>query len=114
MGNSVVERVELSTLKQASPEGTVRAVGCYFVEGYWRSYTRTGPPGKVGAYHRTLSTYINAPTDAGLTPERMSEQRAGGDIAAAPYLSGLSRPVWAQVPAVLVGRCRKAAADHHA
>ena len=36
------------------PEGVVRTIRSYFVEGYWRSFTRKGPPGKVGAYHRTL------------------------------------------------------------
>ena len=89
-----------------SPEGTVRTIGRYFVEGYWRSDARPGPPGKVGAYHRTLSTYVNALTDAGLTLERVSEPRATGDVADAPSLSGLSRPVWQEVPAVLVARCR--------
>jgi ubiquinone/menaquinone biosynthesis C-methylase UbiE len=92
------------------PEGTVRTVGRYFVEGYWRSDARPGPPGKVGAYHRTLSTYINALTDAGLMLERMSEPDASGTITDAPSLSGLRRPVWAEVPAVLVVRCRRATA----
>jgi hypothetical protein len=89
----------------ALPQGTVRTVGRYFVEGYWCSDTRPGPPGKVGAYHRTLSTYVNALADAGLMLERMSEPRA---------TAGLSRPAWEEVPAVLVARCRKSAADHRA
>jgi ubiquinone/menaquinone biosynthesis C-methylase UbiE len=79
---------------------TSRVVSGYFDEGYWRSDARPGPPGKVGAYHRTLSTYVNALADAGLTVERMNE----------PQLSGRHaehRPVWAEVPAVLVVRCRK-------
>lgn len=96
--------------EMTSPEGTVRTVGRYFVEGYWRSDTRPGPPGKVGAYHRTLSTYANALADAGLVLERMSEPCASGVSAAAPSLAGLSRPVWAEVPAVLVARCRRATA----
>lgn len=85
-----------------TPEGLVRTVGAYFDEGYWRSDRRVGPPGKVGAYHRTLSTYLNALLDAGLAPERFGEPRATGDAAA-------QRPVWAEVPAVLVGRCRRMA-----
>ena len=85
------------------PEGVVRTIRSYFVEGYWRS----GPPGKVGAYHRTLSTYVNAVTDAGLIVERMSEPRAIDSFTDTPSLSGLKRPVWAEVPAVLVVRCRK-------
>jgi hypothetical protein len=81
---------------------TVRIVGEYFREGHWRSDDRPGPPGKVGAYHRTLSTYVNALTDAGLIIDRMSEPRFTGKLAEA-------RPIWAEVPAVLIVRCRKAA-----
>lgn len=94
-----------------SSEGVVRTIGSYFVEGHWRSDTRTGPPGKVGAYHRTLSTYINALSDAGLIVERMSEPRANNSLNDSLSLTSLKRPVWAQVPAVLVVRCRKVA--HH-
>jgi len=92
------------------PEGTVRTVGRYFAEGYWRSDARTGPPGKIGAYHRTLSAYVNALADVGLTLERMSEPRAYGDFGDfgdSPAAAGAHRPVWAEVPAVLVVRCRK-------
>lgn len=92
-------------------EGVVRTISRYFVEGYWRSDTRTGPPGKVGAYHRTLSTYVNALTDAELTLERVSEPRAGGDFTDSQSLSGLGRPIWAEVPAVLVVKCRKGATE---
>jgi 2-polyprenyl-3-methyl-5-hydroxy-6-metoxy-1,4-benzoquinol methylase len=86
----------------ATPEGWARTVSGYFAEGYWRSERRTGPPGKVGSYHRTLSTYINALTDAGLTLERVREPCATAGLAE-------RRPVWAQVPAVLIGQCRKGA-----
>ena len=90
-----------------TPEGVVRTIGGYFDEGHWRSETRPGPPGKVGAYHRTLSTYINALADAGLVLERMAEPR-GQDIAAdSPALSGSGRAVWREVPAVLAARCAK-------
>jgi 2-polyprenyl-3-methyl-5-hydroxy-6-metoxy-1,4-benzoquinol methylase len=91
-----------------TPEGAVRTIGRYFEEGYWRSDTRTGPPGKVGAYHRTLSTYINALTDAGLHLERLSEpRRAAADIPNSPSFSGGNRSVWGEVPAILVAACRK-------
>ncbi len=93
-----------------SAEGAVRTIGACFVEGYWHPDTRTGPPGKVGAYHRTLSTYANALTGAGLTLERMSEPRGTDESADAPAYSGMRRPVWAEVPAVLVATCRKAGA----
>jgi len=89
------------------PEGVVRTIRSYFVEGHWRSDTRTGPPGKVGAYHRMLLTYVNALTDAGLIVERMSEPCTIDSFTDTPSLSGLKRPVWAEVPAVLVVRCRK-------
>lgn len=92
-----------------TPEGALRTVGRYFEEGYWRSDTRTGPPGKVGAYHRTLSTYVNALAEAGLTLERLREPRAPASLPDAPAFT--SRPVWAEVPAVLVARCRKAGND---
>jgi ubiquinone/menaquinone biosynthesis C-methylase UbiE len=88
----------------ASPDGMVRTVAGYFTEGHWQSESRTGPPGKVGAYHRTLSTYLNALTNAGLVLERVSEPRATGSLAE-------RRPVWGEVPAVLVASCRKGATD---
>ena len=86
-----------------TPEGIVRTVAGYFTEGYWRSDTRPGPPGRVGAYHRMLSTYVNALLDAGLTIERIAEPRLTGRHAA-------RRPVWTEVPAGLVVRCRAARA----
>ncbi|EFH88125.1 class I SAM-dependent methyltransferase [Ktedonobacter racemifer] len=90
-----------------TPEGAVRTIGKYLVEGYWRSDIRPGPPGKVGSYHRTLSTYVNTLTDAGLQLVRLSEP--GGTAASGDSLSlsRLNRPVWEQVPTVLVASCRK-------
>lgn len=81
-------------------EGLFRTVAGYWDEGYWRSEARTGPPGKVGSFHRTLSTYLNALTDAGLTIERTAEPPARGRMAE-------HRPVWLHVPAFLIVRCRK-------
>lgn len=89
--------------EQVGPDGTLqRVVSGYFVEGFWRSDARPGPPGKVGAYHRTLSSYLNALIDAGLVIECLREPRATGDLA-------VRRPIWREVPAVLAGRCRKLA-----
>jgi ubiquinone/menaquinone biosynthesis C-methylase UbiE len=82
-----------------SPEGWLRTVGSYFVEGWWRSDTRTGPPGKVGSYHRTLSTFVDSLGDAGFALERVSEPRFT-DVQAG------RRPIWAEVPAILIVRCR--------
>jgi 2-polyprenyl-3-methyl-5-hydroxy-6-metoxy-1,4-benzoquinol methylase len=90
-----------------TPEGPARTIRQYFAEGYWRSDTRPGPPGRIGAYHRTLSTYINAISDAGLQLERMCEPLGVSDVADSPSLSGVTRPVWREVPAVLVVRCRR-------
>lgn len=97
----------------ALPEGTARAIRGYFAEGYWRSDTRSGPPGKVGAYHRTLSTYVNALTDAGLLLERLSEPPPLGNLTDSPAPSGMSRSVWEEVPAVLVAKCGKRRLDPH-
>ncbi len=79
-----------------------RFVGGYFAEGHWRSDTRTGPPGKVGAYHRTLSTYVNGLIDCGLAIERMGEPMASGPLAE-------RQPIWLEVPSILIVRCRKMA-----
>jgi ubiquinone/menaquinone biosynthesis C-methylase UbiE len=90
------------------PEGAMRAVGRYFAEGHWRSDRRTGPPGKVGAYHRTLSTYVNALTAAGLAVEGLREPgRPSAPIPDSPAFAGLGQPSWAEVPSVLAVRCRR-------
>jgi hypothetical protein len=65
----------------ASPEGVVRTVSGYFTEGHRQSDTRPRPPGKIGGYHRIVSTYLNALTDAVLILERVTEPRAPGSLA---------------------------------
>jgi 2-polyprenyl-3-methyl-5-hydroxy-6-metoxy-1,4-benzoquinol methylase len=46
----------------------------YFREGWWRSEARSSRIRQaVGSNHRTLSTYVNALVDHGLTVERMAE-----------------------------------------
>jgi SAM-dependent methyltransferase len=81
-------------------DGSVRwAVSEYFTEGFWRSDERPGPPGRVGSYHRTLATYVNTLTAAGLAVERLREPRVALDRPA--------RAIWQELPAVLVVRCRK-------
>ncbi len=82
-----------------TPAGWIRTVGSYFSEGYWRSDDGPGPPGKVGAYHRTLSTYLNTMLEAGLILERISESPLTGTAAE-------RRPVWAEVPVTLIARFR--------
>jgi 2-polyprenyl-3-methyl-5-hydroxy-6-metoxy-1,4-benzoquinol methylase len=92
-----------------TPNGAARTVSRYFVEGHWRSDTRPGPPGKVGAYHRTLSTYVNTFSDAGLQLVRLSEPGTEGDRPQSPAFASSGRAVWAEVPAILVALCRKRA-----
>jgi len=50
----------------------------YAAEGWWTSpdHNPAGARVRVGAHHRTLSTYINALTDAGLAVERAAEPPA--------------------------------------
>lgn len=83
-----------------TPDGWIRTVAGYFEEGFWRSASRTGPPARVGAYHRTLTSYVDALCAAGLALDCVREPRFTGADAEA-------RPIWAEVPAVLIVRCRK-------
>ena len=73
----------------------------YFAEGFWRrSSPKGGVRGRLGAYHRTLSTYVNELSVAGLPIERLLEPKATGhyaDIA----------PVHKDVPVALVARCKR-------
>ncbi len=50
-----------------------RTVTGYFAEGYWRSDQRLGPAGKIGAYHRTLATFLNGLTGAGFNLAKVIE-----------------------------------------
>jgi 2-polyprenyl-3-methyl-5-hydroxy-6-metoxy-1,4-benzoquinol methylase len=59
-------------------DGTVVREPGYFAEGFWRSDYAQGVRGQVGAYHRTLSTYLNAMSDAGLILDRVVEPPSTG------------------------------------
>lgn len=72
----------------------------YFDEGFWRSANREGIRYRVGAYHRSLSTYLNALTQAGFTLDQLDEPRANGRLAE-------QNPGYAQLPGVLIARCRR-------
>jgi 2-polyprenyl-3-methyl-5-hydroxy-6-metoxy-1,4-benzoquinol methylase len=81
--------------------GTVRReVRGYFREIFWRSGNKHGVRGQVGAYHRTLTTYLNACVEAGFSLERFAEPQAQDETA-------LRVPGYAEVPAVLAVSCRK-------
>ena len=74
-----------------------RTVGRYFTEGYWDGpglHRRALP---IGAYHRMLSTYVDALTRAGLVIDQMRE----------PPLD--HQPVWQEVPQLLYVRSHRGA-----
>jgi 2-polyprenyl-3-methyl-5-hydroxy-6-metoxy-1,4-benzoquinol methylase len=63
-------------------EGSImRAVGGYFKEGFWLSPPSGGVRSRVGTYHRTMSTYLNALVAATFALERMRESVATGERA---------------------------------
>lgn len=81
-------------------DGWLRTVGQYFSETHWRLDERIGPPGKVGAYHRMLSTYLNGLITTGFSLDRFAEPLRTGP-------SAELRPIWTEVPSALVVRCTK-------
>lgn len=97
--DTALSRVELV----ASDDGSTRQPRrSYFHEGRWRSDNPNGVRGKVAAYHRTLSTYINSVGSAGMMVDHMAEPEATGALAERwPHLQ--------QLPGVLIVRCRKGA-----
>lgn len=78
-----------------------RQVGDYFTERFWESDNPDSVRGRVGEYHRTLSTYLNTASDAGLALERIDEPAATGTRAA--QVVGNT-----QVPSILTMRLRRA------
>ncbi len=80
-------------------EGQIlRAVRSYFQEGYWQSESG-GLRSRVGAYHRTLSTYLNTMIESGLALERIVEPMATEEYA--ERVPGLR-----EVPSLLLVRAR--------
>ena len=77
-----------------------RFVRGYFQEIFWRSDNIHGVRGKVGAYHRTLSTYLNTLVEAGLTLERLAEPQATGEMAD-------RLACYKEVPGILIVKSRK-------
>lgn len=72
----------------------------YFEEGHWRKETPEGVRGRVGSHHRTLSSCVNALSDAGLIVKKFKEPRATEEIA--KHLPG-----YKEVPGVLAIRSEK-------
>ena len=81
----------------------VREVRNYFKESFWVSNTSNPKSvrAKVGAHHRTMSTYLRAITDAGLVLERTGEPQ---DVDAVTGPVAHSRPT----PLTFMVRSRKA------
>jgi ubiquinone/menaquinone biosynthesis C-methylase UbiE len=85
----------------SSGEGTLlHAFHDYFAEGFWSSSNLSSVRGRLGAHHRTLSTYLNSFLKTGLFLERVMEPQATGPFAA--RIEGYDR-----VPVVLLTRWRK-------
>jgi SAM-dependent methyltransferase len=72
----------------------------YFEEGFWRTPNPSSVRGRVGAYHRPLSSYLNALLAAGFVLERSLEPPA--TEAVARLARGYER-----VPVVLAMRWRR-------
>lgn len=79
---------------------TGRLVRGYFVEQYWSSDRGTGMRTRVGAIHRTISTYLNTLLAADLALEVIAEPRL-------PRESGKLEPAYDVVPAILAARFLK-------
>lgn len=72
----------------------------YFTERFWRSDYPHGVRGKVGAFHRRLSTYLNRMAEASFILERILEPDDPAET---------SRPAPAErgVPKFLIARCSR-------
>jgi 2-polyprenyl-3-methyl-5-hydroxy-6-metoxy-1,4-benzoquinol methylase len=88
----------------APPDAPGRVVSGYFDEGQFVIAKAPGVRGKVGVYHRTLATYLNALNEAGLALERIAEPRATGGMA--ERIPGAT-----EAPAILAARCVKHSAS---
>ena len=85
----------------SAPDGKeVRQISEYCTEGVWRSDNAGGVRGKVGAHHRTLSTYLNALVDCRFSLGRVVEPRATGRVAERV-------PGYAAIPPAMLVRCQK-------
>ncbi|MFI6681277.1 class I SAM-dependent methyltransferase [Kribbella sp. NPDC050470] len=73
-----------------------RTIGKYYVEGYWDGPGAHRNALPVGAYHRTLSTYVNTLTAAGFTIDQLREPPQ-------------DTPIWREVAQLLYIRGRLSA-----
>jgi ubiquinone/menaquinone biosynthesis C-methylase UbiE len=71
---------------RTSPDGVIsREIFTYLTEGFWRSTNPKGVRGQVGAYHRTLTTYLNTLIQTGFALERTAEPQARGSVPVPGY-----------------------------
>jgi 2-polyprenyl-3-methyl-5-hydroxy-6-metoxy-1,4-benzoquinol methylase len=80
--------------------GPVAVIRRYFAEGFWTASDPHRFTGLVGAYHRTLSTYLNTFAEVGLVLRELREPRATATFA-------VRKPGYREVPGVLLARCKK-------
>jgi SAM-dependent methyltransferase len=86
--------------------GPVAVIRRYFAEGFWTAADPNRLTGLVGAYHRTLSTYLNTFAEAGLVLRELREPHATATFA-------MRKPGYREVPGVLLARCEKVAPLTH-
>lgn len=82
------------------PETASRVIHNYLDERHWRSDNPEGVR-RVGAYHRTISTYLNVLIDQGFVLERVREPAADDQLAAVV-------PPYRRIPAFMAIRARRA------
>jgi 2-polyprenyl-3-methyl-5-hydroxy-6-metoxy-1,4-benzoquinol methylase len=82
--------------------GPVAVIRRYFAEGFWTAADPQRFTGLFGAYHRTLSTYLNTLAEVGLMLQELREPRATATFA-------VRKPGYREVPGVLLARCEKVA-----
>lgn len=86
---------------RTQPDGAASwEIRTYFPEGYWRSEDSGNLCARVGAHHRTLSTYLNTLVSAGLLITRVLEPQPP-----APVLD--RNPAYSVVPLLMLVRCTK-------
>jgi hypothetical protein len=78
----------------------------YFAEGLLTAADPQRFTGLVGAYHRTLSTYLNTFAEAGLVLRELRDPRATATFA-------VRKPGYREVPGVLLARCEKVSLPNH-
>ena len=78
----------------------VREVKDYFLETYWCSSNPNGMRGKVGAHHRTLSTYLNSLIAMGFQITTVVEPEPNADLSK-------QRPEYSIVPPFIIIQAKK-------